>query len=129
MGTFKVDAKSTPGMLRCHLKGSLSDTEVRAFVTEHDAAIRSFGTMPYRVFVDLRELLPLAPSAAAIMANAKEFSSSRSNFRGSAVLVTSRLIALQHRRTSEAAGVLDTEFTSESEDECWNFLRKVHRST
>src|ERR1700722_4154827 len=101
MGAYKVDARTTPGVLRCYLGGSFSDAEMRAFVLEHNAAILSYEKAPYRVFVDLRDLLPLPPSATALMEGAKRVSSSRPNFRGSAVLVKSRLIAVQHRRTAD----------------------------
>jgi hypothetical protein len=127
MGTYKIDTTTTPGVVRLVFAGAFSDDEVRTFVAAHNAAIESLGKKPYRVFVDLRQMLPLSPSAAEIMEQSKRFSASKANFRGSAVCVASSLIALQHRRTSAEAGVADTEFSSTSEDECWEWLRKVER--
>lgn len=127
MGTFKVDSTTTPGVLRTDFAGAFSDDEMREYVLAHNAAVDSFGATPYRVFVDLRKMHPLSPSATAIMEESKRYSASKSNFRGSAVCVSSSIIALQHRRTSASAGVVDTEFFSTSEEECWDWLRKVER--
>ena len=67
MGTFKVDARTKPGVLICSFEGSFSEEEVVAFVARHNAAVRSFGSAEYRVLVDLREMLPLSPEAAAVI--------------------------------------------------------------
>jgi hypothetical protein len=61
------------------------------------------------------------------MEEAKKYSASRPNFRGSAVLVASATIAMQHRRTSIGGGVMDTELISDDEAELRAHLARVHR--
>jgi len=128
MGNWNVDAATRPGVLSLRLEGTLSEDEMGAFVRAHDAAIDAFGTTDYRVFCDIRELRPLSPKCAALFEQAKSYSNSHRNFRGSAVLVASKLIALQHQRTSAASGVMPTELISEDEAACWKHLARVHRS-
>ena len=98
-----------------------------SFVAAHNAAIEGFRGAPYRVFCDLREMLPLSPEAAAGFQAAKAFSSVQPNFQGSAVLVASSVVAMQHRRTSIEGGVMDTERISDDEAVCWDHLRRVAR--
>jgi hypothetical protein len=62
------------------------------------------------------------------MEGAKAYSASLPNFQGSAVLVTSQVIAMQHRRTSTDSGVMDTELISDDEEACREHLRRVQRN-
>lgn len=128
MGHWNIDGDSSPNVLRVKLSGSLSMEQVAEFVRAHNLAVDALGAANYRVFVDLRELLPLSPEAAQILEEAKAHSASKPNFQGSAVLVQSSLIAMQHRRTSNSSGVLDTELISDDEQACWEHLRKVTRN-
>jgi hypothetical protein len=127
MGTFEVDASTEPGILRVRCEGSLDVAQVEEFVRLHNQAIERFGETPYRVFLDLRKLNLLSPRAAEVMEQAKLFSAARPNFQGSAVLVASSVVAMQHRRTSATSGVTATELVSDDEQACKEHLRKVSR--
>jgi hypothetical protein len=128
MGQYKVDATTRPGILVLQIDGALSNEETRAFVLEHNAAIESMRGGAYRVFCDLRNMLPLSPEASQQLLLAKQYSAAHPNFEGSAVLVSSSLIAMQHRRTSVEGGVMQSELISDDEAACWAHLRRVQRS-
>ena len=128
MGSWNVDSSSRPGILSLRLEGTLTEDEMREFVRAHNEAIDALDGADYRVFCDIRELKPLSPKCAARFEEAKAYSSAHDNFRGSAVLVASKLIALQHQRTSTSSGVMATELISEDEAACWRHLARVHRS-
>ena len=128
MGEWNIDTQGRNGILKLTLKGAMSLDEMRAMVKTHNAAIRAFGTKPYRVLCDLRGLMPMGPDCTDEFARAKKVSNERPNFKGSAVLVDAKFIGLQHRRTAAEAGVADTELTTENEDEAWRFLDGVDRS-
>jgi hypothetical protein len=122
-----VDVKSEPGVVHCKLAGKLTEDEARAFVDAHNRAIDDFGKRTYKVWVDLTELAPLSPEAAAEVELAKRYSSHRPNFLGSAVLVSSATVAMQHRRTSVSGGVMATELISDDADALRAHLRAVER--
>ncbi len=126
---WTVDTTSTPGVLRFTFRGRLSAHDMETFVIAHNRAVDSLQGRDYRVWVDLREMQPLSPEAAAVMERAKRYSAARPNFRGSAVLVAGATVALQHRRTSATGGVIDKEFISSDEEECRRFLTQVYRKT
>lgn len=128
MGSWIVDGKSQPGVLILRIDGSLDTDQMRAFVDTHNQTIDSFAGRAYRVFCDLRTLTPLSPEQAKEFERAKLYSAAHSNFQGSAVLVTSQLIAMQHRRTSTTGGVMDTELISDDEAACWAHLRRIRRA-
>lgn len=127
MGSWSIDDTSRPGILAMRLEGTLTEAETKAFVEAHNAAIDARQNADYRVFLDLRAMRPLSPECAALLEKAKLYSSSHENFRGSAVLVASKIVALQHQRTSVSGGVIDTELISEDEAACWAHLDSVHR--
>jgi hypothetical protein len=128
VGTYAVDTETHKGVLSLTLSGLMSEADMQRFVAEHNAAVDSYRGRPYRVFCDIRELHPLSPECAALFEQAKAHSASRFNFQGSAVLAVSSVVAMQHRRTSAASGVLTTEFFSDDEAKCWAHLRQVRRS-
>ena len=128
MGSFQVDTTSEPGIVILRLIGALTLEEMRAFVRTHNEAIDALNGSPYRVFCDLREMSPLSPDAAKEMESAKMHSASLPNFQGSAVLVSSPMIAMQHRRTSTDSGVIDTELISDDPEACREHLRRVQRT-
>jgi hypothetical protein len=109
------------------LEGSFTVDEMTAFVADHNAAVDACGDQDYRVFVDIRKLNPLPPEVTAVMERCKRYSSEHANFRGSAVLATSATVAIQHRRTSTASGVMDTELITENEAVAWKHLETVRR--
>jgi hypothetical protein len=113
MGTWSVDAKSEPGILRLKLQGMLTVAEMKAFVEAHNRAIDAYGTQDYKVWCDIAEMLPLAADGSALFEAAKRYSGEHKNFLGSAVLVSGATTAMQHRRTSVAGGVMATELISE----------------
>lgn len=127
MGSWQVNSKEKPGILMLRLEGQLSVEQMEAFLRAHNAAVDAYRGATYRVFCDIRELIPLSPPAAALMERAKAHSASQSTFMGSAVLTSGSLIAMQHRRTSVTGGVMDTELISEDETACWQHLREVTR--
>jgi hypothetical protein len=127
MGTFHIDGAGRPGILCMTLSGVFTRDEMERYVQAHNAAIDALDGVDYRVFVDIRELAPLSPECTALMEEAKAYSSSRPNFRGSAVLVASKIIALQHQRTSIAGGVMSTELISEDRAACEAHLSTIHR--
>ncbi len=127
MAEWSLDGEGKPGILVMRLTGTFSEDEMRAFVAAHNAAIDAFGGKDYRVFCDIRELRPLSPACAELLEKAKAYSSAHSNFQGSAVLVASKLVALQHQRTSVSGGVMDTELISEDEEQCMAHLARVKR--
>jgi hypothetical protein len=124
---FVVDPTSEPGILRLELSGALTTSEMAAFVEQHNRAIDAFGRHDYRVFCDIRQLAPLSPACAALFEKAKAHSAGKKNFRGSAVLVSSALASIQHRRTSVASGVMDTELITDDEAACRKHLAAVRR--
>lgn len=128
MGHYKIDAVTKPGVLLVEVDGTLDLEEMRAFVREHNSAIDAMHGAPYRVFCNLRNMLPLSPEASHLFLQAKQYSASHRNFEGSAVLIASSLIAMQHRRTSVEGGVIDSELITDDESECWTHLKKVQRS-
>jgi hypothetical protein len=127
MGSWNVDGTSRPGVLCLRLEGALDAREMEAFVRAHDAAIDAFRGRDYRVFCDIRDLKPFSPDAAAQMEKAKAYSDSRRNFQGSAVLISSAVVGLQHHRTSMSGGVASTELISADEQACWDHLARVKR--
>jgi hypothetical protein len=127
MGQFKVDSASKPGVLQLTLEGALSLDEMKEFVALHNRSIESFNGATYRVFCDLRHMMPLSPEAAALLQTAKQFSASQPSFQGSAVLVASSVVAMQHRRTSIEGGVMSTELITDDEAACWEHLRRTQR--
>lgn len=127
MGSWSVDGESRRGILQLRLEGSLSEEEVTDFVTAHNAAIDAFRGADYRVFCDIRDMRPLSPKATARFEQAKAYSSARPNFQGSAVLAASKIVALQHQRTSVSGGVMDTELITEDEAACWAHLARIRR--
>lgn len=128
MGSWDVNSKERPGILMLRLEGQLSVEEMQEFLRAHNAAVDSYQGATYRVFCDIRKLMPLSPPAAALMERAKAYSASQSTFMGSAVLTAGSLVAMQHRRTSVTGGVSDTELISEDENACWQHLREVSRN-
>src|SRR5947199_5200928 len=112
MGSWVVDGKRKPGVLFVEVEGSVDVEQVEQLVAEHNRAIDAFGSSPYAVFCDLRAMKVLAADAATAFEQAKAYSSSRANFKGSAVLVASQTVGMQHRRTSVSGGVMDTELIS-----------------
>jgi len=127
MGTWNVDATSTPGILRLILDGRLTLDEMTAFVDAHNRAIDSYGGRDYKVWCDISKLLTLSPECAHVLEKAKHYSNAHRNFRGSAVLVASAVVALQHRRTSADSGVLSTEMISQDVNALEHHLRTVYR--
>lgn len=127
MGTWKVDAISTPGILRLTLDGRLTLDEMTAFVDAHNRAIDGYGGSDYKVWCDITKLLTLSQECARMFEAAKHYSQAHKNFRGSAVLVASAVVALQHRRTSVEGGVISTEMISQDVKALEDHLRAVYR--
>lgn len=127
MGKWNVDTTSTPGILRLTLDGWISLDEMTAFVEAHNRAIDSYGGSDYKVWCDISKLLTLSPECARMFEKAKHYSSAHRNFRGSAVLVASAVVALQHRRTSVEGGVISTEMISQDVKALEDHLRTVYR--
>ena len=109
------------------LWGSVKHAEMESFVVEHNAAVDGFNGADYRVLCDLRGLSPLSPEASAAFERAKAYSAARRNFRGSAVLVDSALVALQHERTSTTSGVMSTELITDNEAAAEQHLAVIKR--
>lgn len=128
MGQWTIDSTSEPGILSLRVEGTMSADETAELVRAHNKAVLGFGAAPYRVFLDLRAMTPLNPQAAAIFEQAKLFSAGRENFQGSAVLIASPIVAMQHRRTSTTGGVIETELISDDESACRAHLRTISRS-
>ena len=105
----------------------MSAEEMQAFAAAHNAAVDAFQGGDYRIFCDIRKLSPLSPEAAVALEQAKGYSAKQTGFRGSAVLVVGKLVAMQHQRTSVASGVMNTELISEDEAACWAHLAQVKR--
>ena len=124
---WSVDGKTKDGILHVCLEGSVSEDEMKAFAAAHNEAIDAFEGRDYRVFCDIRTLHPLSPEATTVFEQAKSYSAKQKNFRGSAVLVLGKLVAMQHQRTSVASGVMNTELISEDEAACWAHLAQVAR--
>ncbi|BEP12339.1 hypothetical protein acdb102_06500 [Acidothermaceae bacterium B102] len=122
MSSWTVDAGRHPGVLTVVVVGSPDVVEMRKLVSAHNAAIDAFAGASYRVFCDLREMKVLSPEAAEVFEQAKTYSSSQPNFRGSGVLVASQVVGMQHRRTSIAGGVMETELISTDEAALWEHL-------
>jgi hypothetical protein len=127
MGAWKVDEKSEPGVLRLELSGTLTPDETRAFLTAHNRAIDGYRGRDYKVWCDLSALAPLSPECAALMEEVKRYSSKQPGFRGSAVLVSSATVSMQHRRTSVSGGVMGTELISDDAAVLREHLRTVYR--
>jgi hypothetical protein len=128
MAELVVDGTTRPGVLMLRLAGAPSADEMRVFVHRHNQAVDACHGKQYRVFCDIRELLPLSPEAADLFEQAKAYSASHPNFQGSAVLTSSSVVAMQHRRTSMSSGVLSTELLSDDEAACWAHLARIQRS-
>jgi hypothetical protein len=126
---WEVDGTSRPGIVTMRLSGIIDEKEMAEFVLAHNAAIDALGKRDYRVFCDIRDLKPLSPVASDLLEKAKAYSAAHSNFRGSAVLVSSATVAMQHRRTSTSGGVMDTELISHDEAACWAHIATVQRPT
>ena len=128
MCAWAVDDRTIEGVLQLRLEGLVSVEDMLAFVRAHDSAIDAYAGKDYRVFCDIRGLRPLSPECTTLFEAAKAYSARHRNFRGSAVLVDSSLLALQHKRTSVASGVISTEIITDDEKRCWDHLARVHRS-
>jgi hypothetical protein len=127
MGTWNVDATSTPGILRLTLEGRLTVEEMTSFVEVHNRAIDGYNGRDYKVWCDISRLLTLSQECAQLFETAKQYSSAHENFRGSAVLVANAIVALQHRRTSVDGGVMSTELISQDVHALEQHLRSVYR--
>jgi hypothetical protein len=127
MATWRLDTTSTPGIFRMTLEGRFSLEEMTSFVQAHNQAIDGYGTSDYKVWCDISKLMTLSPECASLLEKAKLYSNAHKNFRGSAVLVASALIAMQHRRTSMDGGVMDTELISQDVHALEHHLRTVYR--
>jgi hypothetical protein len=125
---WEIDAISRPGILVMRFRGQLSAREMTNFVAAHNAAVDACRGADYRVFCDIRELLPLSPECTELFETAKAYSASHPNFQGSAVLMSSQLVAMQHKRTSVAGGVWSSELMSADEAACWAHLSSVTRA-
>jgi hypothetical protein len=123
-----VDIVSEPGLLKVRLHGRLTSEEMVAFVAAHKAAVDALKGADYKVFCDIRELLPLSQECAELFAKAKSYSDSKRNFRGSAVWVSSAIVSMQHARTSKQSGVLPTELRSADEAALRAHLATVWRT-
>jgi hypothetical protein len=123
---YKIDT-TIPGLLSVRLSGTIRRVEMEAFVVEHDAAVDGFNGADYRVLCDLRGLAPLSPEASAVFERAKAYSAAHRNFRGSAVLIDSALVALQHERTSTTSGVMATELITDDEAAAQRHLAAIKR--
>jgi hypothetical protein len=129
MGQWNVDATSTPGILRLTLSGQITLDEMTAFVDAHNRAIDSYDGSDYKVWCDISKLLTLSPECAHVFEKAKYYSNTHRNFRGSAVLVASAVVAMQHRRTSVDGGVMSTELISQDPRALHDHLRTVYRQS
>jgi hypothetical protein len=127
MGTWKVDAATRPGVLQLTLAGRMSVDEMAAFCEAHNRAINEYLGADYKVWCDLSRLLTLDQDCVRMFEQAKQYSSAHSNFRGSAVLVASAVVALQHRRTSLDGGVMSTELISADVRALERHLQNVYR--
>jgi hypothetical protein len=127
MGTWSVDTTTTPGVLRLSLEGRFAIEEMAAFVDAHNRAIDGYGGRDYKVWCDISKLLTLGQDCVHLLEKAKQYSSAHKNFRGSAVLVASAIVALQHRRTSLDGGVMGTELISQDVHALEQHLRTVYR--
>jgi len=127
MGTWDVDGSSTPGVLRLTLEGRFSVDEMTAFVAAHNRAIDDYRGTDYKVWCDISKLLTLCQECVVLFEKAKHYSNLHPNFRGSAVLVASAVVALQHRRTSLDGGVMSTELISQDVRALEHHLRTVYR--
>jgi hypothetical protein len=125
MSSWSVDTDRHPGVLTVVVVGAPDPDEMRKLVDAHNAAVRAYVGGSYRVLCDLREMKVLSPEAAAVFEEAKVYSSSQPNFRGSGVLVASMVVGMQHRRTSIAGGVMDTELISGDEAALWEHLEAL----
>jgi hypothetical protein len=127
MGTWSVDTATRPGILWLTLEGRLSTAEMAAFVDAHNRAIDDYAGADYKVWCDISRMLTLDLECAQLFEKAKLYSSSHANFRGSAVLVASAIVAAQHRRTSVDGGVMPTEMISQDVAALERHLRTVYR--
>jgi hypothetical protein len=127
MGKWNVDVVSEPGVLRITLDGRFTLEEMAAFVDEHNRAIDSYLGRDYKVWCDISRMATLSQECAGMFEKAKQYSNAHKNFRGSAVLVASALVALQHRRTSLDSGVMSTELISQDARALRDHLRTVYR--
>src|SRR4051794_24688448 len=109
MGTWSVNTTSEEGLLKMTFEGKLTLEQIVAAVEAHNRGVDSFGERGYHVWVDLSRMQPLTQDCAAALEKAKRYSNARRNFRGSAVLVASPTVGMQHRRTSIDGGVIDSE--------------------
>jgi len=129
MGEWKVSTDKMPGVIHIALVGTFTAAEMDAMVLAHNRAIDGQKSKDYKIFVDMREMSPLNQDAAATFARAKRYSGAHRNFRGSAVWVAQAVVAMQHRRTSVAGGVMDSELISENEEQLLEHLRTVYRES
>jgi hypothetical protein len=109
------------------LDGRLTVEEMTAFVDAHNRAIDQYGGHDYKVWCDISKLHTLSPECAQLFEKAKQYSSGHRNFRGSAVLIASAVVAMQHRRTSVDGGVMSTELISPDVHALEEHLRTVYR--
>lgn len=110
------------------MSGNLTAAEMAEFERAHNAGVESFGKRDYKVLVDLRGVAaPFGPDATVVMENTKRYSSAHGNFRGSAVLVATKFIGLQHQRTSMSGGVMETELITDDETQAMRHLQTVDR--
>jgi hypothetical protein len=127
MGSWTLDAKSEPGVIRVELIGTIILAEMEALVQAYKKAVDDLGGRPYRVWCDISQMATLSPEVATAFEAGKSYSAKQPNFRGSAVLVASATNAMQHRRTSVGGGVMDTELISDDPAALREHLRRVNR--
>ena len=127
MGKWRVDTTTRPGVLRLSLDGRVTVEEMTAFVDAHSRAIDAYAGGDYKVWCDISKMQTLDQDCVLLFEKAKQYSNAHPNFRGSAVLVASAVVAMQHRRTSVGGGVMSTELISEDAVALELHLRTVYR--
>src|SRR5262245_21345689 len=101
---WKVEFEPARKMLTVNLLEEVPVASMRELTRAVVDALDATGGTDFRMFVDLRGMMPLEADAVSLFAEIKRVSSQMPRFRGMMILVDSPTVALQQQRTQPSRG-------------------------
>lgn len=97
--------------------GFISKDEMQAWVQESGVAVKS-ASGAFGVYVDMRELKPLAPEVQAVMVTGQQYYK-QAGMQRSVVVVDSTITAMQFKRLARQSGIYAWERYVSSTEADW----------
>ncbi|MBN2724618.1 MAG: hypothetical protein JXR95_11155 [Deltaproteobacteria bacterium] len=117
---FKIEKQSYGYLL--HFSGNITDDEMKKWVSESEKILKTVKNKKFGIFVDMRDLKPLSPSAKEIMVSGQAIYKTAGMER-SVVVVKSAVLKLQFKRIAKESGIDKWErYISSDENPDWQKL-------